>query len=334
MTGDSNIIRAQDGQRALIENFPNGVLVLFDDDLKYQIVGPRTLPFSKKESIEMVGHRIDELFPSSIIDQLESELQATIEGEQRSFDIEYTDRVHHIETQPVDIKGQSYGVLVTQGVTEERKRAKELERQNERLDQFASMISHDLRNPLSLAVADIEMFRETGDEGYLDGALEALDRIDELTTDLLTLARTDATSDEYDTVAIRTVANRAWEMVDSRQATLEIEDQSLYCDRGQLQALFENLFRNAVGHGGNSVAVRIGPLEEESGFFVEDTGSGISPEDREEVFKHGYTTGYSGSGVGLTIVSRIAQSHNWEVSLTDSEEGGARFEFRELNTVD
>jgi signal transduction histidine kinase len=99
-------------------------------------------------------------------------------------------------------------------------------------------------------------------------------------------------------------------------------------DRSQLKALFENLFRNAVGHGGPDVTVRVGPFE--NGFYVEDTGEGIDPDERDTVFDHGYTTGYGGSGIGLTIVSRIAQAHDWEVSLTESTEGGARFEFRRL----
>ena len=97
-------------------------------------------------------------------------------------------------------------------------------------------------------------------------------------------------------------------------------------------ALFENLFRNAVGHGGEDVTVRVGPLEH--GFYVEDTGEGIPPEERDSVFDHGYTTGYSGSGVGLTIVSRIAQAHNWDITLTDSSEGGARFEFRSTESTE
>lgn len=74
------------------------------------------------------------------------------------------------------------------------------------------------------------------------------------------------------------------------------------------------------------MTVRVGPLE--NGFYVEDTGEGIDPEEHDTVFEHGYTTGYSGSGTGLTIVSRIAQAHNWTVSLTETNEDGARFEFR------
>ncbi|AKH97015.1 sensor histidine kinase [Halanaeroarchaeum sulfurireducens] len=98
-------------------------------------------------------------------------------------------------------------------------------------------------------------------------------------------------------------------------------------DPTMLQTLFENLFRNAVGHGGFDVTVRVQPLPD--GFLVEDTGSGISMDLREEVMEHGFTTGYSGTGIGLTIVQRIAEDHDWCVSLGVSSEGGARFEFRQ-----
>jgi len=50
------------------------------------------------------------------------------------------------------------------------------------------------------------------------------------------------------------------------------------------------------------------------------------PEERESIFTHGYSTGYGGS-VGLSIINRIAEAHDWNITLTESPEGGARFEF-------
>ncbi|TVT85090.1 sensor histidine kinase, partial [Haloferax volcanii] len=109
------------------------------------------------------------------------------------------------------------------------------------------------------------------------------------------------------------------------------------------QQLLENLFRNAVEHGstGNQtasgdavehgsgdggVAVTVG--ETDRGFYVEDDGVGIDPEDRDTVFEAGYTTSAQGTGFGLNIVSQIAAAHDWEVRVTEGTEGGARFEFR------
>jgi len=65
-----------------------------------------------------------------------------------------------------------------------REREAELEAQNERLEQFASMVSHDLRNPLSVASGNLELYRETGEESRLETIDTALTRIQELITDL------------------------------------------------------------------------------------------------------------------------------------------------------
>jgi len=207
-----------------------------------------------------------------------------------------------------------------------REREAELEAQNERLEQFASMVSHDLRNPLSVASGNLELYRETGEESRLETIDTALTRIQELITDLTSLARYGIPDENHELVSVSEVARDAWELIDTRSATLSTEPCTVTGDASQITTLFENLFRNAVGHGGPDVTVRVGPLE--NGFYVEDTGDGIPPDERDTVFDHGYTTGYSGSGIGLTIVSRIAQAHSWDVTLTDSTEGGARFEFR------
>ncbi|WP_458204431.1 sensor histidine kinase [Haladaptatus sp. NG-SE-30] len=315
------------GHRTLIDRFPNGVLVLFDADLRYRIIGPEILPFSKRATADMVGKSVAELFPAETVRVLEPELRATLDGESRSFDIDYAEEVHHIETRPTTIDGDPFGVLVTQAVTEEREMARELEHKNERLDQFASMVSHDLRNPLNVAQGRLELYRETGDESQFDAVMEALVRINELTTSLTALARHGDPIDDPEPVSLTEVAHEAWEMIDRRSATLSTEDGTIIGDKNHLQGLFENLFRNAVGHGGSDVTVRVGPSDK--GFYVEDTGTGIPPEIREQVFDHGFSTGYGGSGVGLAIVSRIADAHGLAVSLSESAEGGARFEFRE-----
>lgn len=314
-----------EGHRTLIDNVPNGILVLFDAELRYRIVGPDPFPFTDRRANDIVGKTIFELFEESFYQNLEPELTATIDGDRRSFDIEFTDRTLHIETKPVTIDEQQYGVLLAQDVTENREMAQELERTNERLDQFASMLGHDLRNPLTIALGNLELYRETGDEAHLNELETALDRIDELTQDLYSLAQTASTDGDFESVSLGAVAKSAWDMVDTRSATLKTEDATITGSEGQLITLFENLFRNAVSHGGDDITVRVGPLSD--GFFVEDSGIGISREKREEVFKHGCSTLDKGSGVGLTIVSRIADAHGLDIALTESSDGGARFEF-------
>ncbi|MFC7195567.1 ATP-binding protein [Halosimplex aquaticum] len=69
------------------------------------------------------------------------------------------------------------------------------------------------------------------------------------------------------------------------------------------------------------------------GFYVADDGPGIPAEERDAVTEQGYTTAESGSGSGLAIVSEIATDNEWDLVVTESESGGARFEFRNVMLV-
>ena len=204
-----------------------------------------------------------------------------------------------------------------------------LQRQNERLDQFASVVAHDLRNPLTVATGFTDIARETQDPAHFDKVVDAHDRIERLIEDLLTLARGETTVTEPAELDLDVVATEAWGYVDTDEATLAVRDEVplVWGEEGRLIQLFENLFRNAVEHGGSDVTVTIGRLSDGEGFYVEDDGTGIPPDQRDTVFDHGVTSSEGGTGFGLSIVSDIAKAHDWTVSVTDGTDGGARFEF-------
>ncbi|MFB6070988.1 MAG: response regulator [Halanaeroarchaeum sp.] len=204
-------------------------------------------------------------------------------------------------------------------------RERELERQNDRLDRFASVVSHDLKGPISVARGRLEMV-EDGPE-RVEPVRDALDRMEEMIDDVLALARKGETVDETTDVRLGEIADRCWESVDTEAATLAVEtEDAVVADPGRIREIFENLFRNAVEHGGPDVTVRVGSLP--TGFYVEDDGDGIDPERRDHVFDYGYTTSADGTGFGLSIVEEIAAAHGWSVTATAGSEGGARFEFR------
>jgi Signal transduction histidine kinase len=110
---------------------------------------------------------------------------------------------------------------------------------------------------------------------------------------------------------------------------------TIRADYDRLVRVFENLYRNAVQHTDSAVELRVGVLqdaatqttqEQQTGFFIEDTGSGISEQERAEIFDNGYTTSTDGTGFGLSIVENIVDAHGWDIHVTESSEGGARFE--------
>ena len=68
------------------------------------------------------------------------------------------------------------------------------------------------------------------------------------------------------------------------------------------------------------------------GFYLEDDGAGISPDERAAVFEAGYSTARDGAGFGLHVVEQVAEAHGWEIRVTDGEAGGARFEVTGVGT--
>ncbi|MFC6826492.1 PAS domain S-box protein [Halopelagius fulvigenes] len=198
----------------------------------------------------------------------------------------------------------------------------------EHLKRFASVLSHDLRNPLNAAQAQATLLREA--EGVESDYLDTLDRLHErmadIVDDVLTLAREGTTVEDPEPVELRRAVEKAWESTPSDEGTVVVADElgTVRGDPRRVRRLFENLLDNAVTHAGPDVTVRVEPLPD--GFAVTDDGPGIPPEERDSVFEYGYSTAERGTGFGLNIVAEIAKAHGWSVSLGDADAEGTRFE--------
>jgi len=215
---------------------------------------------------------------------------------------------------------------IMRDVSERVAREEELQRQNERLEEFAGIVSHDLREPLQTAQATLAVAR-AGDEDALEELEAVFDRMEELIDDVLTLAKQGRAVGETEPVALGDAAEAAWSTAGDGTASLSLEaPPTVSADPERLRALLENLFRNAVEHGGHGVTVTLGALADRPGFFVSDDGAGLGAVDPERLFDYGYTTDDGGTGFGLSIVADIARAHGWSVAAGDSEHGGARFE--------
>ncbi len=217
------------------------------------------------------------------------------------------------------------GFLIGTNNAQRASREQELQLQNNRLEEFASVVSHDLRNPLNVAQGRLEMAQSEHESEHLDCATQACDRMERLIEDLLTLAREGAKVQKTETVDIGVLAEKCWETVETPEADIRVEmEQSEQADRSRLRQLLENLYRNAIEHGGESVTVTVGELDD--GFYVEDDGSGIPSDQRESVFDTGYSTADDGTGFGLSIVKQVVEAHGWDIGVTEGADGGARFE--------
>jgi K+-sensing histidine kinase KdpD len=205
-----------------------------------------------------------------------------------------------------------------------REREAALTRERDRLDDFASIISHDLRNLLNVAGGHLSMATANNDLPSLSPVEDAIERMNDIIDDTLTLARQGDTVDQTEPVDIPVLVADCLDVIDADAATFAVVDEfSILADPDRLSHVFENLFRNAIDHGGADVTVTVGRTDD--GFYVADDGPGIPPEDRETVFESGYTTADDGSGLGLRIVEQVVAAHDWSITVTESDTGGAQF---------
>jgi len=209
-----------------------------------------------------------------------------------------------------------------------RQKNRQLEQANQQLEQFAGVISHDLRNPINVAKGHLDLAQEGHEESF-EKVESSLERMEAIIDDVLELARQGREIGETESVALEDRAMTAWDHVATDEATLVVDESIEFAaDPDRLLQLFENLFRNAHEHVGDDVTVHVGGAD--GMFYVEDDGPGIPTEQRENVFDPGHTTNQDGTGLGLSIVNEIARAHGWETAVTESDSGGARFEFHDI----
>jgi PAS domain S-box-containing protein len=228
--------------------------------------------------------------------------------------------------------------FIARDITERARRQRELERNNEKLDQFATLISHDLRNPLNVAQGNVELAEQSGDPEHFDAVRRALDRMGSLIRDVLTLTRRTESELETEPIAVRELVQAAWDTVETTGAVLDLDvDCRIEADRGRLHRALENLFRNAIQHSDGRVTVRVGTVTASAdgswGIFVADDGPGIPEAEQADIFEGGFTTHRDGTGLGLSIVDNAVTAHDWEIHVTDSETGGARFEITGIDRL-
>ncbi|MFB6163673.1 MAG: PAS domain S-box protein [Haloarculaceae archaeon] len=317
---------------------------LLEPDGRMTKINDPSLSFLDAERDAIVGESFAATVAPSIDGLDEAAVEATVEqaaaGEFVRWEVPIVDghdsgvEMLDFSITPVTDEDGAVVLLIAEArdITELKRRERELQAQNERLDQFAGMVSHDLRNPLQAAISRLEMAGVADDpDEHVAEAERNLERIDRLITDILTLAREGEAVADPEPVSLPDVA-AAWESVDADRAALDVAaDRTIEADPDRVVELLENLFRNAVEHAGTDATVTVGWLADGDGFYVADDGPGVPPDEREAVFEMGHTTADEGTGFGLAIVREIAQAHGWTASVTEGADGGACFEFRGID---
>jgi PAS domain S-box-containing protein len=350
---EADLEATKDRLDTVVSNVPV-VLFALDADGVFTLSEGRGLRTIGLDPGEAVGESAFEWYADqpAVIEALEQ----VLDGEEVSAVQQIEDRFYETAYQPV-VDGDdtvSGAIGVAMDITERRRRERELQRQNDRLEDFVGVVSHDLKNPLSVAKGRVELAREKRESDNLDSAATALERMDELISDLLKLARDGTRVNEIRAVPLADAVDECWGTVETGGGTLVVDtDLTIRADPGRLQHLLANLLRNAVEHGAAgddapergaaadrsdaedaTVTITVGTLDGETGFYVEDDGRGIPEAQRARIFESGYSTAEEGSGFGLAIVKEAAEAHGWTIAATEGAAGGARFEITGVDVVE
>jgi PAS domain S-box-containing protein len=319
-------------QRELLE-YTADVITVLDESGTIQYESPSLERMFGYRPAELIG---DNVFEYIHPDDRERVLETLREGSENTnsvtenIELRFQHEAGHwiwIESRAITEKGSEIGgyVVASRDISKRKEYERKVKRERDRLEQFASMVAHDLRNPLNVAEGRLLLAQEECESDHLNCVKRSHERMNELIENLLTLAREGGAHTQMGAVTLRETVESCWRHIDTESATLVVEtDSKIVADENRLQQLLENLFRNSIEHGGDSVAVSVGDLD--NGFYVEDDGDGLRKEDRDSLREYGVSTTPDGTGLGLGIVNEIAEDHGWSLTLTDGEDGGARVE--------
>jgi len=212
------------------------------------------------------------------------------------------------------------------------------------LGELSAGIAHEIRNPLGIIKGAAGLLSKESDQNVPRFAeltsviLEEVDRLNEVITDFLEFAR--PRPPQFKSQKINELIRGTLQML-----ALQIEKKNVHileelppglplimADEHQLHQVFLNLILNALQatDAGDTVEIRTRHLSDEKQIEIvfSDTGMGIPVENMKKVFNPFFTTKEEGTGLGLSVVSKIIENHHGKIFLTSSVEKGARFAIR------
>ena len=316
----------------VIDEAPFAVLTIdAESTVVYANMGVRRIFGYAPEAVE--GSSLAELIPEPLRERHLEGFESYRETGERHLDWEYVELTGlHADGHEVPIAVTLRSVEVGEetlytGIVRDRGAADDAPAPApDELEEVASILSHDLRNPLNVAAGYLALEAESNDSDHVQRARAALDRLEHMVGDVLALVRDGEVVDTPRPTAFEAVVREAWADLDTADATLVVESGgTVSTDPARLRTLLGHVLENAVVHTSPGVTVTVGTTD--AGFYIEDDGPGIEPLERSQVTEPGHTTASTRPGLGLAIVDRIVEAHGWSFSVSASEAGGVRVEF-------
>ncbi len=225
-----------------------------------------------------------------------------------------------------------------------RERTARLERQSERLEAVATVLSEDLKTQLTAVENALTTDDEPADWEFPfaeDDVSVTLDRTERLIDDIREYARNTTSVGSRAPVDLETAIEDAVDQSRLESAAIVVEDgATLRADPDRFRYLLETVFDDAAARSSGDVTIQIGTVGVENradgprGFYILDDASMNPPTATDGLPDFSIDGSESGDGLGLAVARAIAEAHDWSVSIGVGENGGTRFEVRDVTTLD
>jgi len=340
--------------RAIARNFPEGMISVFDRDLRYVFVEGKELYALGITSESLMGTRyLDRLAPE-IAQQTEQELLEVFDGTSRAIEIKHRGNDYILEAVP--IPGESGKVehilVIEKNITQRKrdeekvKRALEHEKElNELKSRFVSTASHEFRTPLSTILSSVSLLTRYLKEGQEEQRNKHIQRIKGAVHNLTGILNDFLSLDKLETGAVKgnpvlfNVEDFVADVVDQVTPTLrkgqKIQCQhagakEVYLDKQMLTNILVNLLSNASKYSGPKPISLTTKLQNQKLMItVEDQGMGISKEDQKHLFERFFrsnnTVNIPGTGLGLNIVKKYIDLIGGNITVSSELGEGSSF---------
>lgn len=340
--------------RTLVRHTP-AAIAMFDRQMRYIMASDRWLRDYNLQEKDIIGKSHYEVFPDILnMPEWMEYHQRGMKGEAISLEEDIwtrgdgtTEWLRWSIYPWRDSDGYIGGIIMfTELITEQKRSRSELIRSNTALEEFAYVVSHDLKAPVRhmgmcaefLQQAYGEKFDEEG-QRFLRIIVESSAKMRIMIESLLDYARIGVSPDDFRDVDLEKVLESAKSNLTAtmRECGAVVQSGRLPTVRGvegELLRVFQNLLENAIKYRAHNITPQIRVDAIKDGKFwrisVADNGIGIDPRYADKIFLlfqrlHGDDSPYTGQGIGLSICQRIVRYHGGEIQLDRSYQNGSRF---------
>lgn len=338
--------------RTLIDNFPNGIVALYDRDLVYTVVGGKGLSLSGLTEADFAGKRLRDIMPLEIYERDEPQLRQALMGESTLEEVSYGNYIFEVQTLPItdEVGNVTSGMLMTQNITERKAAEREalnatLERERVQiLEQFIQDVSHEFRTALSRVHLAIHSLRRLNPdeqaERYISRIEEQSDQTLVLIEDLLTAVRVGR---DFQMSFYQIHLNNALQQViegyrsdaDRKKINIEVVFDpnlpTLVGNETYLILAFTKILDNAIRYSAEKGLVKLQTTHtaKEAIIEIKDNGVGMDKDTVARIFERFFRLdtahSTSGFGLGLPIARRIIEAHDGSINVESEPNVGSTF---------